>query len=87
MTTRNVSERPTLLATSIQSAITLGLMLVVMVCPMPLRNLAGFSRSPPFTIRSRSPAMTSCWRAARVKSLSPAALRIRAYPSACSPSK
>ena len=53
-------------------------MLVEIVLPIDLRNAPGLARNAPFTMRSRRAAMTSCWRAARVKSLSPAALRIRA---------
>ena len=81
MTMRETSSRPTWLASSIQSAMNEGLMLVRTVWPADLRNRPGLSRNPPSTIRSRMAAITSCWRAARVKSLSPA-LRTRVYASA-----
>ena len=58
---------------------------VTTVLPRACISPIGSRRKPPPLTRSRMPDRTSCWRAARVKSLSPAALRTRANASACWP--
>jgi hypothetical protein len=77
-TARYVFDRSTRRATSASGTITLRGTFVWTAWPMALRNPIGSFRKPPFTTASRTPEMISCWRAWRVKSDSPAALRTRA---------
>ena len=78
MTARYVWARPTWLAASARSGSALRGTFVWTVAPIDLMSPTGSLMKPPLTIESRIPDRTSCWRAARVKSLSPAGLRTRA---------
>ena len=85
MTARKVSSRLIFDIASAMSGRIFRGTFVVIVWPSARISPIGSSMKSPWTMESRIPDNTSCWRAARVKSLSPAAFRIRAYPSACWP--
>src|SRR5947207_524407 len=85
ITARKVCFRPILAATSARSGTSLRGMLVETVSPRARTRPIGSPRNPPAFTRSRTPDRISCWRAARVKSFSPAAFRTRAKASAWLP--
>ncbi len=66
------------MASGARARTTDGGMFVWTVSPIALSSPSGSSRKPPRTTLSLSAMTTCCWRAARVKSLSPADFRIRA---------